>query len=159
LRGLLKGAIMKRKYAWIAIGLALWTGTAQGQAPYGGYPGVAYPAPPTPPYAMPPGGPFGVPYGPMLPTAPYPPQAPYGPPPPYGPTPVPMDPRLPVGAKPGLPQYSNDGPKPGASEPYLVTPDSGKRQSLPDIKSDERTRLIDFFAGPNEPYTTYEGKR
>ena len=111
-------------------------------------------------------------YGPPMPMMPY-----YGPaapmPPGYGPMPpYPMQPMPPAPMTQVLPAYSGSAPKASANEPYAVQPDPARAKPAPTDETpatppfrapgDEGPVLHDgpiIDAGPNEPYTIYEGRR
>src|SRR5438046_656573 len=129
---------MKRKSAWIAVCLMMWSGAAVSAQqlmpgsrpnPYGAsglFDPLVLPTPPTPPYGAPP----------IAPTPPTAPGAPFGPPMMRPmPAPMPPDPRLPM----VLPQptYVDGAPMTAPAEPYFVGPDVPR----------------------SEPYAVYEGQR
>ncbi len=91
-----------------------------------------YPGYPTPPYGMP---------QPMMPVMPY------------------ANPGTSGRMAPSLPTYGGGGAKPGADQPYLVQPDP-KSDAVPPAESGPYLDPASYIdAGPNEPYTLYEGRR
>lgn len=201
---------MVRKKAWIALVGAVLTGsTTLAQGPNLGYPpppsiygnpgAYGYPGYPMPPQG--PGAPVGPGAMPMVPGLPpgYAPQmgpvglVPSAPPgylPPTSPTgpfmPLPPGYRMPGLAGPtggGNPApYTNGGHQPGATQPYLVSPEPKTAPSAPAMEKiappqqPAPTRTLQPFHGgpidaeclpaafidtdiPSEPYTLYEGRR